>query len=154
MSQTYSDQDREEALDLLTINRNNIALTSIQTHIPERTLREWRRKQRLKAPTLPPYPPPAAAADRFDSIPEALNHVHSRILEQLVELADSLPEILATAPPYHQLLALTQLIDRVEKLQALVPRLVPQQTIQVQFKDPDYGTLHDTPFWSRNESED
>jgi transposase-like protein len=57
LSQTYTEEDREEALELLGYNRNNIALTSTQTGIPERTLREWRRKQRNSV-SLPPDPSP------------------------------------------------------------------------------------------------
>ena len=55
MSQTYTEQNREEALELLRYNHNNVALTSTQTGIPERPLREWRRKQRIEN-RLPPNP--------------------------------------------------------------------------------------------------
>ena len=146
MSQTYTEDDREEALELLGYNRNNIALTSTQTGIPERTLREWRRKHRNNI-SLPPDPSPAAAAMPVGDSAEALQFVYDQLVQELTRLAASLPEILASAPPYHQLLAITHIIDRVEKLQQIIPQ--PVQTLRVEYVDPD-GSTHDTPFWQRD----
>ncbi|MBZ0303023.1 MAG: hypothetical protein K8J31_24975 [Anaerolineae bacterium] len=159
MSKQYVDEERIEALAQLRINRNNVALTSRQTGVPERTLREWRRLQRLEH-GLPPNPPSAAAAAviadhvaRFSEPSEALQHVYDQFLQELVTIADTLPDILSTAPPYHQLLALMNMIDRIEKLQMLVPQTASQQTIRLEFVEPD-GTVHHNPPWERNRTDD
>lgn len=148
MPRTYSEDDRQEALELLGYNRNNITLTSAQTGIPERTLREWRRKQRIERSLLPPDPPSAAAAEPTGNAIEALEFVYNQIIEESSRIAASLPEILAAAPPYHQVLAFAQLIDRLPKLHSIINQSSPPQAFRVEFVDAD-GTTHDSPFWKR-----
>ncbi len=152
MSRQYTDEERVEALALLRCNRSNVALTSKQTRIPERTLREWRRLQRVQN-GLPPDPLPAAAAAdmarQFAESSEAVEYVRDQFLNLLVDLTDSLPEILSAASPYHQLLTVMQMIDRIEKLQMLVPLSTREPSIRIQFVDAD-GTTHDDPYWQRS----
>jgi transposase-like protein len=151
----YTDEQRLEALDLLDVNRNNVALTSIQTGIPERTLREWRRQDRIQR-HLPPDPLPAAAAEAFEreftETSEAIQWIQDRFIQELVKLTQTLPEILSTASPYHQLLTLMHMIDRIEKLQTLVPQSDNHPSIRLEFVDPD-GSIHPTPYWQRPKKE-
>lgn len=147
----YTEEQRAEALALLRYNRSNVALTSQQTGIPERTLREWRRLQRIEN-VLPPAKELSAAAKNIEDAPEALEYVYKKFLKELVAIADSLPELVRTAPPYHQLLTMMKLLDRLELLHMLTTGTI-DPTIQVEFVDMD-GSTHPTPFWQRDNKGD
>lgn len=149
MSQrNYTPEEKAYALTEIRLSRNNIALVSARTGIPERTLREWRRLQRIEN-GLPPDPTPAAAANQFAETSEAIQHVYDQFVAELVNISDTLPEILSTASPYNQLMTLMRMIDRLEKLQMMVPP-PPRQTIRIEYVDPD-GSVHAKPPWERRD---
>jgi hypothetical protein len=147
LSRQYTELERRDALDILAINQNNIALTSYQTGIPQRTLRDWQRVQYMEmAP--PPLTPSAAAEQfkqRFPDKNDAVEYIVTQCLAELTAFADELPEIMRMAAPYHQVLTFIHIIDRLDKLRTLLP----PQTFRVEHAGND-ESVHDTPSYQHN----
>lgn len=145
MSRQYTELERRDAMDILAINQNNIALTSYQTGIPQRTLRDWQRVQYIEQ-SPPPLTPSAAAEQfkqRFPDKNDAVEYIVNQCLAELTAFADELPEIMRMAAPYHQVLTFIHIIDRLDKLRTLMP------PTRVESVDKD-GSTHNTPDYQRN----
>ncbi len=93
----------------------------------------------MAARTLPP---------EFEDVTDALKYVRDQIAQETVGMAHTLHEILNHTSPYHRVLSFSLLLDRVDKLESLIAKTSPQQTIRVEFADAD-GTTHPTPYWER-----
>ena len=48
MPRQYTTQQKEDALRQLAVNKGNVALTSIQTGVSERTIQRWQQRLRLE----------------------------------------------------------------------------------------------------------
>jgi len=154
MSYRYPPQHKAAVLAQLQANHSNVILTSIQTGIPERTIRDWRRKAYLQnqLPVLPPHTPSAAAATpEFEEESQALQYVRRQIVQEVANMAATLKDTLDTAAPYHRILALSQLLDRLIKLDILIPQTQREQVIRVEYTYPD-GSFHSTPPWATGET--
>ncbi len=147
----YTEQDRADALDILEANLNDIALTSRQTKIPERTLREWRRLHRVQS-LLPPDPPSAAAEaltqfhERFPTQRAALEYVRDQFIMELITFADDLPYIMQMAAPYHRLLIFMHIVDRFDKIKSLIPAYEPPIRLDSggsTHPDDEYGPMNE-----------
>ena len=64
MSRRYTLQQKADALDHLQASGGNIALTHLQTGVPERTLRFWRRQLWLDSHLPLPPPPPSGGSNK------------------------------------------------------------------------------------------
>ena len=151
----YPPERKAAVLQQLQANHNNVALTSIQTGVPERTIRDWRRKHWLEK-ALPPQGTPAAAAKPaldYGEETEALKFVRQQIIQEVVSVASNLADTLNTTAPYHRILALTQLLDRLIKLDAYIPETERERVVRFEFQYPD-GSIHDVPEWHRDVEED
>lgn len=155
MRNTYTDEQRIDALALLYHNRYNIALTSRQTGIPERTLREWRRLQRHDhcEPPMMNIIKAAEQAVRFENPGDALNHVYSVFLQELAQAADKLPQLLYGQSPLQQLQTMMKIIDRLELLKMLISDTPVEQIVRIEYVDPD-GSVHANPYYQRLPSDD
>lgn len=73
-----------------------------------------------------------------------------QLLDEATQLADSLGEAIDDAPLGQRATALNQLLDKILRILALLPRQ-EEVLVRVEFQDPD-GTTHSTPPWARNDS--
>ena len=124
MSRHYSQDDKDRALELLIANRGDVAITSVQTGIAERTLYRWQKASGILPSPLPPLPPiegytsnNSMSADRVT----ALRDIQQEMLAEAKTLVHSLNEAIADAPLNQRVAALAQLIDRIMKLDLELP---------------------------------
>ena len=78
------------------------------------------------------------------------------MLQEATRLSASLGEAIEDAPLGQRATALNQLLDKVLKVLALAQGNVAAQEevrVRVEFQDAD-GSLHETPFWARADSEE
>lgn len=74
-----------------------------------------------------------------------------QLLDEATQLADSLGEAIDDAPLGQRATALNQLLDKILRILAQLPRQ-EEVLVRVEFQDPD-GTAHSTPPWARNDSD-
>lgn len=154
MPRKYTDQQKIDALQHLADNYGNVTLTAIQTGIPERTLRDWKRRRKFE--TLKDLPPiketrrrqqTAANDDPDQNTENESEGEYTRIRQRLMQHIDTLLETLTDDPDtaHLRIIALTRLLDRVIKLESLT-RTESNAPIRIEYKYPD-GTLHNVPPW-------
>lgn len=161
MPYKYTEQDKAEALRILTETYGDITATSMQTGIPARTLRYWRQRARH---TIPPangqngkLPKKFHAGNNHETAnPEAnltpaeeaageFENLRAQLMKHIFSLAASLTDDPNTA--HLRAVALARLLDRVVKLDTLIPAYHPEEhEIIFKFEYPD-GSMHDHPPW-------
>jgi transposase-like protein len=119
----YTDEQKQDALDVLEANGGNLAIASALTGIAVSTLSNWRRKYR---PNLP-----LASARAVDTAPatfdlseddvQALMNLKHVLLQKAGLLAESIEPAISEAPLPQRIAGLTQLIDRIMKMSAQLP---------------------------------
>src|SRR6478672_11100034 len=117
MPRKFSPTEKARALAHLH-NTGSFPLTALQTGISERTLYTWRQQEFLQQ-TLqqqPPAPLLQKETPTFENDAETLAYVRQQMMSQLVRLVSTFQEDHALATPHQRALALTQLIDRLIKL--------------------------------------
>jgi len=142
-------QRKAEVLAKLQANFGDVARTSLQMGIPERTLYTWKRQlQQLQqqqsplpqhytahdpSPLLPPHPShngqPAQSTRTYTSFTDegqAFHYLRGRLLDELFKIVASLDDSYTLLPPHQRALLVSQLIDRLVKLDAYIPRVVPK----------------------------
>lgn len=154
MSRRYSPDQKAEALALLQAN-GSISQTSMMTEIPERTLYTWRREQwrerKLQQLQQQPPPPPPPQMSDFETDADAFAYMREHIIGELLNIVTTLKEDRFFSTPYQRVLALSQLLDRLIKLDAYRPPTREENMIVIRYQDPD-GTLHGSPYWYRRSS--
>ncbi len=161
MPRKFSPETRAAALAALQANDNDILLTSLQTGISSRTLYDWRRQHWLQQTVLQPQSPlspqqnPPPPIPDFDSDLDALAFLRRQIMRELVTLGDELQRGRTLSSPYQRVLALSQLLDRLMKLDE---HLQPYQPVDHKIRTVEYiypdGTRHSVPPWYRADDED
>ena len=73
------------------------------------------------------------------------------MIEDAIRLSESIEEVIDEAPLNQRATALNQMIDKIIKLSKELPQ-TGEQVIRIEFIDPD-GTTHETPYWSRDHSQ-
>lgn len=151
MSRRYTTEQKESAMQCLDDNYGNVTITALQTGVPKRTLQEWKRQRKLQAiqrgePLLREKnhaPQQQQTTDDADT-PQA---EYARIRQRLMSHIHTLTETLTDDPDTAHLRAsaLSRLIDRVIKLEALIKSTGPVEC-RITFEYPD-GTIHDIPPW-------
>lgn len=163
----YDDEARNAALDCLAANEGDYRATSASTGISVGTLRRWARQARgptrgeeltqLRA-ELVAFKAQAGAQQGTSDLAEdkALGWMHDRLLPRLIDdalqLSESIEAVIDDAPLNQRASALNQILDKVLKLLDILPRN-EEPVLRVEFVDPD-GTTHETPFWSRKDSDE
>jgi hypothetical protein len=132
----YHPTQKTAILEKLRANGGDIAVTHLQTGVPERTLRDWRRERWLQSPPPPPPTPlrrrqndpdgdavddqPAQAPDQelpvFEDDLDALAYLRRQIVDELVRIAGAFQDTFQLASPYQRVNMLAQLMDRLMKL--------------------------------------
>jgi transposase-like protein len=130
MPRKYSPEEKTAALELLERNGGNIPLTAVQTGIADRTLYRWRQhiwwQQSWQRHTT--ASPPPQNLPQFEDELDALTYLRRQIRDELLRLA-SFQESNTFATPQQRILFITQLLDRLMKLdQHLKPYRPKPQT--------------------------
>ncbi|MBC8170324.1 MAG: hypothetical protein H7X77_01570 [Anaerolineae bacterium] len=156
--QIYTDDQREDILICLWDNFDDIPLTSHQTGVPQRTLREWRAAylaanpdfQPPGAPTFadPPKNISAAAAANAAEVADQFILLREKLMQQIFTLVSEVSDKAGDAS--FRAIAIARLLDRVHKLDTLIPALRPppheENVYRVEYLYPD-GSVHDNPPW-------
>ena len=113
---TYSPQEKDAILEKLTANGGDVHQTFLETGVSERTLYRWRIElwqswRRQLPPPPPPKPPP-----EFETDLQALAYLRRKIMTELIAVADTFEASANFATPSQRAKVLTQLLDRLMKL--------------------------------------
>jgi hypothetical protein len=129
MPRHYTAFQKGDALQLLDSLYGDIALTSERTGIPERTLRDWRReRERSSPPSPPPFsapPPPPNEVPDFEDQLDALNYIREQVMNELLNISANIGDTFAQTPPHKRLRVLSDLLDRLMKLDEIVKPYEP-----------------------------
>ncbi len=150
MSRRYTPKQKADALQHLDDNYGNVPLTALQTSIPERTLRDWKRLRKLE--TLKQLPPKKVAQrqQQKEYEEEDTTAAYTRIRAHLMQHINTLLDTLTDDPDTANLraIALTRLLDRTIKLEAFVQNET-DHAIRIEYQYPD-GSIHTAPPWETN----
>ena len=132
MSRHYTPAEKANALIHLHMNGGDIPYTSRQLGISERTLFYWRRNWyaenlQQQSPSLQIERP-----DFKDDL-DALAYLRKQIMAELLNMADSFRDGTIFATPAQRIHLLSQLLDRLMKLDAHLKPYGPPQTVSFRF---------------------
>ena len=155
MGKPYSEARRKAALEYLATHGGNYQEASRATGIGHKTLSRWAHEAGSAA---------ALKRTRESWKRETQEEARARLeqlalenmLQEAVRLSASLGEAIEDAPLGQRATALNQLLDKILKVLALAQGNVAAQEevrVRVEFQDAD-GSLHETPFWARANSEE
>ena len=145
MKTQYSAAQKAAIMTLLERNGGNVTLTAQQTGIPYRTIYDWQREM---LPLLQQYAPQsipkAVETPTFENDLDALAFIRQNILGELSRLSASLQYESGFSTPYQRALVLSQLMDKLLKLDVHLKPYTPheQQKIRIEFVD-EQGNVHD-----------
>ena len=151
----YPEARRKAALEYLATHGGNFREAGRATGIPQSTLHRWvkaagRAEEMKRARAVAAGERPAEARARLEQM--ALENM----LQEALRLSESLGDAIEDAPLGQRATALNQLLDKILKVMALLPRQGAAQEevlVRVEFQDAD-ATLHKTPFWARTDPEE
>ncbi len=155
MGKPYSEARRKAALEYLATHGGNYQEASRATGIGHKTLSRWAQEAGSAA---------ALKRTRESWKRETQEEARARLeqlalenmLQEALRLSASLGEAIEDAPLGQRATALNQLLDKILKVLALAQGNVAAQEevrVRVEFQDAD-GSLHETPFWARANSEE
>ncbi len=149
----YDAETRRAALACLAAQKGNYRKAGAATGISVSTLRRWARQERqayrrdAAAAKSAPGPAPALPGDAQQQL-ERLVLVN--MLEDARQLAGSLQEVIDDAPLGQRATALNQLLDKILRIMALLPRQ-EEVLVRVEFQGED-GAAHEAPPWAGADS--
>jgi len=150
MSRRYTPNEKAAIIMQLDLNRGDILLTSQQTGIPTRTLYTWRqevyfqrRRQQHETPSLPldvpsesasvaantTSQPPEKSLPVFENDLDTMRFMRSRIMQELLNLTMSLNDNFDGTTPYHRVLILSRLLERLMKLDDHLKPYIPAEHV-------------------------
>jgi transposase-like protein len=140
MARHYTAEEKLRALDSLSANLDDILATSIETGIPEATLRRWRRQ----------YMPDYESALQMRKLRQTL-------IKEALDLASHIKQVIEEAPLNQRATALNHMVDKILKITQLleVKTDEPETTqpaLRIEFVD-EQGELHDTPYWAERDTD-
>jgi transposase-like protein len=117
MPRKYSPSEKADALAHLH-RTGNFPMTALQTGISERTLYTWRQQEFLQQTLQQQKPAPLLQKELpvFEDDLDALAYLRQQIMTELVRLSSNLQDDTGFTTPQQRALILTQLIDRLIKL--------------------------------------
>ena len=147
MSRRYTPQEKADALQRLDTNFGDITVTSIQTSIPARTLRGWRKQRGLEAVQSDQLPPQNHRRRRQQTSDEddqenPFNRLREELMQHIFDLSATLMDEPSIA--YMRARTLTRLIDRVIRLETVIEKNDKDLNITVVYEHPD-GSLKPYP---------
>jgi transposase-like protein len=126
MSKSYSEADRQAAIDRLRENDGNVRLTAKQTGIPQRTLFRWREEAGIAPPAEEPKATASNPSINDEEVLQRLHGLEDTVITLSEQLGKVVSEELEEAPFNQQVTALIQLIDRAMKMAAELPPRNPE----------------------------
>jgi hypothetical protein len=153
----YTDEERQAALDVLAANEGDYQQTSQMTRITVATLKRWSQSHSPDGTEL------RLLRERFaafrlqakqleDPFQQFAAELLAILMDDAIRLADSITEAINDAPLNQRSTALNQMMSNILKLLEILPPMGEQVT-RVEFIDCD-GTAHETPYWSRSDSDE
>ena len=156
MPRNYTDTEKQLVLDRLIANHGDIPRTALETGVSDRTLLRWRTETDIKSPqialmsspTSPTSPTQSPSMENgqggdVNNLPpetiETFQDIHDKLLPIIDILTGRIVEAIDEASLSQRIIALSQLIDRVTKLAALLPQPV-EEIIYVD--EYEYGVAH------------
>jgi hypothetical protein len=120
---------KDAILEKLAANSGDVHQTFLETGIAERTLYRWRGElwqswRRHTPPPSPPKPPP-----EFENDLQALAYLRRKIMNELISVADTFEANANFATPTQRTRVLSQLLDRLMKLDEHLKPYKPQGRI-------------------------
>ncbi len=116
MPRKYTPDQKTAALVLLERNFRDFSLTSRQTAISKSTLYDWDSAiQAVFQETTPRVRQPAELPG-FENDLDALAFIRQHIMDEMVRLSSSLQYDSGFSTPYQRVLVLSQLMDKLMKL--------------------------------------
>lgn len=156
MATQYPPDLKNQALEILRDSGGDINLAHIKTGVPTRTLYNWRHdlwqswRRHNESPILPNPPKPLP---QFDDDLDALTFLRQQIMAELLNLANNFQTEMAYTTPAQRVSLLSQLTDRLIKLDE---HLDVRQEEQIEYvykykvahhvekvNDPDYPDVDD-----------
>lgn len=136
MPRRYSTDDKARALAALDANNGNLRKTSAQTGIPASTLRKWRQK-------------------RQEVEQDPMQRLRQQLIDNALKLAEKLKDANGSVTFNQRATALNQMVDKIIKLAEKIPEEgdTQEKVLRIEYVDPD-GTVHPSPRWARDDSED
>ncbi len=129
MPRHYTTAQKTAAMQVLESTFGNILLTSSRTGIPERTLRDWKRAKELSSQPSPPPnfspPPPPSEPPEFEDEIDALTYIREQIMGELLHISANIRDSFANTAPDKRLKVLSELLDRLMKLDEIVEPYEP-----------------------------
>ncbi len=170
----YNQHQRLTAIEQIIANEGNLQQTSQELKIPRRTLQDWWRWWNHLNPPLQatylnqwrewrnwreknPLPPPPEENHLEEEEEEEIDTyaAYTILRNRMLRRALALSLLLETDDDPTQVarlaIALARLIDRLARLDELIPRQPHDNVIRHQYVDPYDGSIHDTPMsppWS------
>jgi hypothetical protein len=121
MSTRYSSEAVAAVMVLLERNRGDVQRTADQTGVPDRTIYRWQRQVLTQLRRYTPLSPQTAEGMSMD-VPvfendlATLSFIRQNIINELSRLSASLKDDPGISTPYQRALVLSQLMDKLLKL--------------------------------------
>ena len=154
MAQRYTNQQKADILNQLSANLGNVALTARQTGVPLRTLYTWKREQQPDDPALQHQKSPLLqhyTAETADHPEGEYARIRARLMDHINHLLDTLTDDPDTA--HLRIMALSRLLDRVVKLEALTRADSANSVLRIEYVQPD-GSISANPPWYSPDDDD
>jgi len=153
MPRRYTDQEREEALRSLDLYQGNIPIASLRTGIPERTLRDWRRRREESDPVDHHHPEEAPLSPEEKSSAAAikeLKDLRKLLMTHIFTLTASLSQ--DDERVHHRSIAVSRLLDRVIKLDREIAQMKGNGPLIIRVvRGSKDGADHTAPAWENPE---
>jgi hypothetical protein len=153
MPRKYSPRQKQDALEYLEGSDGDVFYAHQETGIPLRTLYTWHRElwlqqsqQQSSLPPLPDLQHPPEPPPQFSDTLSAMKFVRESLIKELTAISAQLKDDPASRmSPHQRALVISQLIDKVMKLDAHLKPYIPRQATWNVVFDGGYNT----PPWNR-----
>jgi transposase-like protein len=141
MSKRYSADTKKITRHLLETNGGNVELTSHQTGVPPRTLRDWRREYAIQSPQQKEMRRRRQEAvfskdADSDDLSAQFKILRTRMMDEALNIANSLSEDSNGLSLNQRVIALSRLLDRLLKLNIRFP--APKtEVVVIEYGDDD-----------------
>lgn len=144
MPRQFTPDQKANALEILASNGGDIPQVHFQTGIPQRTLYRWRSELWQTWRRQAPPPPSPKPLPQFKDDLDALAFLRHKIMTELLNLANHYSESSAYTTPSQRVAFLSQLIDRLMKLDEHLKPYKPFRPERITFSG-DCGLYLRTP---------
>ncbi len=153
-------EEKQRALAQLAVNLGDIALTSAQLGIPQRTLFRWRLQSNPVPPSPPPLPdegtspplPPIELPKLSEDDLQALQTLKRQMLEDAYELSNAVQGAIEESTLQERVASLTRLVDSIYKLAFQLPNNASANTV-IRYKIRGAETFERDADWTEEDED-